>query len=113
MDNYKLSISLDKQIYHFEVGEYLHHNGGCKVKVYQDGKFMVSFEPDQYDYLQVCQNENTRKEVPYDKIVKGYKWKDDNYVIVEESDYEAASAALYVRKPVIRQRPVKLLESIF
>lgn len=36
-------------------------------------------------------NENTRKEVPYDKIVKGYKYKDDNYVIVEESDFEAAA----------------------
>lgn len=36
-------------------------------------------------------NENTRKEVPYDKIVKGYKYKEDNYVIVEESDFEAAA----------------------
>jgi DNA end-binding protein Ku len=36
-------------------------------------------------------NENTRKEVPYDKIVKGYKYKDDNYVIVEESDFDAAA----------------------
>lgn len=36
-------------------------------------------------------NENTRKEVPYDKIVKGYLWKDDKYVIVEESDFEAAA----------------------
>jgi DNA end-binding protein Ku len=36
-------------------------------------------------------NENTRKEVPYDKIVKGYKYKDDNYVIVEEADFEAAA----------------------
>jgi DNA end-binding protein Ku len=36
-------------------------------------------------------NENTRKEVPYEKIVKGYKYKDDNYVIVEESDFEAAA----------------------
>lgn len=36
-------------------------------------------------------NENTRKEVPYDKIVKGYKYKDNNYVIVEESDFEAAA----------------------
>jgi len=36
-------------------------------------------------------NENTRKEVPYDKIVKAYKWKDDNYVIVEDSDFEAAA----------------------
>jgi DNA end-binding protein Ku len=36
-------------------------------------------------------NENTRKEVPYEKIVKGYLWKDDKYVIVEESDFEVAA----------------------
>lgn len=35
-------------------------------------------------------NEHTKKEVPYDKIVKGYKW-DDDYVIVEEADFEAAA----------------------
>ncbi len=35
-------------------------------------------------------NENTKKEVPYDKIVKAYKYEDD-YVIVEESDFEAAA----------------------
>jgi len=29
--------------------------------------------------------------VPYDKIVKGYKYKEDNYVIVEEADFEAAA----------------------
>jgi DNA end-binding protein Ku len=36
-------------------------------------------------------NEKTHKEVPYDKIVKGYKMDDDNYVIVEEADFEAAA----------------------
>src|ERR1700754_1369406 len=35
-------------------------------------------------------NENTKKEVPYDKIVKGYKY-DEDYVIVEEADFEAAA----------------------
>ncbi|MET3979743.1 DNA end-binding protein Ku [Mucilaginibacter sp. UYP25] len=35
-------------------------------------------------------NENTKKEVPYDKIVKGYKY-DDDYVIVEEADFDAAA----------------------
>jgi len=34
-------------------------------------------------------NENTRKEVPYDKIVKGYLYK-DHYIVLEESDFEAA-----------------------
>lgn len=35
-------------------------------------------------------NEKTRKEVPYDKIVKGYLIK-DNYVILDEQDFEDAS----------------------
>jgi DNA end-binding protein Ku len=35
-------------------------------------------------------NEITKKEVPYDKIVKGYKY-DDDYVIVEDADFEAAA----------------------
>ncbi len=35
-------------------------------------------------------NEKTRKEVAYDKIVKGYKLKDD-YVILEEQDFLDAS----------------------
>ena len=35
-------------------------------------------------------NENTKKEVPYDKIVKGYKY-DDDYVIIEDSDFEAVA----------------------
>src|ERR1700753_382742 len=36
-------------------------------------------------------NENTRKEVPYDKIVKGYKY-DEEYVIIEDADFEAAAS---------------------
>jgi DNA end-binding protein Ku len=39
-------------------------------------------------YLRV--NENTQKEVPYDKIVKGYKLNDD-YVVVDEADFEDAA----------------------
>ena len=35
-------------------------------------------------------NEKTGKEVPYEKIVKGYKLN-DNYVILEEHDFEEAS----------------------
>ncbi|HEX8377641.1 MAG TPA: Ku protein [Pedobacter sp.] len=35
-------------------------------------------------------NEKTRKEVPYDKIVKGYPIN-DTYVILEDKDYEDAS----------------------
>ncbi|MEO8795859.1 MAG: Ku protein [Daejeonella sp.] len=35
-------------------------------------------------------NENTRKEVPFDKIVKGYQIEDD-YVILEDQDFDDAS----------------------
>lgn len=35
-------------------------------------------------------NENTHKEVPYDKIVKGYKL-DEEYVIMDEQDFEDAA----------------------
>lgn len=35
-------------------------------------------------------NEQTHKEVPFDKIVKGYKI-DDDYVIIEERDFEDAA----------------------
>lgn len=35
-------------------------------------------------------NENTREEVPNDKIVKGYKY-DDDYIIIEDADFESAA----------------------
>lgn len=37
-------------------------------------------------------NEKTGKEVPWEKIVKGYKTEDDEYVILTDEDFEAASA---------------------
>ena len=39
-------------------------------------------------YLRV--NEHTHKEVPYDKIVKGYKL-DDDYVVLDDHDFEDAA----------------------
>lgn len=57
MDNYPIIISKDKEVHHFEVGEYLHHDETtCKFKVFEDGKFVASFEPDQHQYLHICQN---------------------------------------------------------
>src|ERR1700754_485622 len=35
-------------------------------------------------------NEHTHKEVPYDKIVKGYKMGDE-YVVMDEGDFEDAA----------------------
>ncbi len=36
-------------------------------------------------------NENTHKEVPYDKIVRAFKMDNDEYVVLEERDFEDAS----------------------
>jgi hypothetical protein len=63
MENYPISISIDKQVHHFEVGEYLHHTGeGCKIKVFKKGTFVASFEPDGYDNLHICQNPGKLRE---------------------------------------------------
>jgi len=63
MENYPITISLDKDIHHFEVGEYLHHSGeGCKVRVFSGGKMVASFEPDAYDNLHICQNPGNLQE---------------------------------------------------
>jgi hypothetical protein len=57
MENYPIIISKDKEIHHFEVGEYLHHNDeSCKYKVFEHGTLVASFEPDAHNYLHICQN---------------------------------------------------------
>jgi hypothetical protein len=57
MDNYHIIFTVDKQMHHFEIGEYLHPDGeSCKVKVFQEGKFVASFQPDYHNFLHICQN---------------------------------------------------------
>ena len=57
MENYPITISKDKQLHHFEVGEYLHHDAErCKFKVFENGAFVASFEPDAHQFLHICQN---------------------------------------------------------
>jgi hypothetical protein len=57
MENYPISITADKKVHHFEVGEYPHHNDDrCKFRVFEDGLYVASFEPDAQDFLQICQN---------------------------------------------------------
>ncbi|TWR28913.1 hypothetical protein FPZ43_11650 [Mucilaginibacter pallidiroseus] len=57
MENYLVTVTLKKQTYQFEIGEYLHHQDErCKFKVFENGKMVASFEPDAHQYLHVCQN---------------------------------------------------------
>jgi len=63
MENYQITISLDKKMHHFEIGEYLHQDGeSCKVKVFQQGKLVASFNPDRHGFLHICQNPAKLKE---------------------------------------------------
>ncbi|MEJ7559780.1 MAG: hypothetical protein WKF66_15830 [Pedobacter sp.] len=63
MDNYPITLTLDEQIHSFEIGEYLHNDGqSCKVKVFQEGKFVASFQPDDHSYLHICQNPGNLEE---------------------------------------------------
>lgn len=63
MENYGVSFNLNKEVHHFEVGEYLHHDGqSCKFKVFREGKFVVSFQPDEHHYLHICLNPGQLKE---------------------------------------------------
>lgn len=56
MENYTVSISPEHQ-YQFQVEQHPHHvTGSCKYKIYQEGKFVASLEPDGQDFLHVCQN---------------------------------------------------------
>jgi len=57
MANYPITISLDKEVHHFEVGEYPHHDERkCRYRIYENGELVASFEPDAQQFLHVCQN---------------------------------------------------------
>jgi hypothetical protein len=57
MENFPITVGTDKEIHHFEVGEYLHHDGeNCKFRVFEHGNFVASFYPDEQLLLHVCQN---------------------------------------------------------
>ncbi|EHQ28831.1 hypothetical protein [Mucilaginibacter paludis] len=59
MENYPITISKNKnkKVHQFEVGEYAHHDDAkCKYRVFEDGVYVASFEPDAHNFLQICQN---------------------------------------------------------
>jgi hypothetical protein len=57
MENYAITVTIDKEVHAFEVGEYPHHQDEhCKYKVFENGVYVASFEPDSHDFLHICQN---------------------------------------------------------
>jgi len=63
MERFDISLEKDKEVLHFEVREYLHHNGEqCKFEIYKEDTFVASFEPDNHNYLHVCKNAGVMEE---------------------------------------------------
>jgi hypothetical protein len=57
MENYPITIRKDEEFHHFEVGEYPHHDEAhCKYKIFENGVYVASFEPDINEFLHICQN---------------------------------------------------------
>ncbi|PRY53310.1 hypothetical protein B0I27_104320 [Arcticibacter pallidicorallinus] len=57
MENFSIKVDYAEKIHEFEVGEYPHYDDErCKYRVYKDGTYVASFEPDRQNYLHVCQN---------------------------------------------------------
>lgn len=63
MDEYTVTLSLDKQAHVFKVTEHPHYNSGsCRYKVYQEDKLVAGFMPDDQHFLQICHNTGMVKE---------------------------------------------------
>ncbi|TCD08392.1 hypothetical protein EZ449_12790 [Pedobacter frigidisoli] len=57
MENYTISLRIEESERHFEIGEYMHHDGErCRFKVFENKSLVASFDPDKHQILQVCTN---------------------------------------------------------
>lgn len=57
MEKFEISIKIANVLQHFEVKDYMHHDGElCKYEIYKDGEFIASFEPDTHRELHVCRD---------------------------------------------------------
>ncbi|WP_407430621.1 hypothetical protein [Arcticibacter sp.] len=57
MENFSIKVNYAEELHQFEVGEYPHYDDErCKYRVYKNGNYVASFEPDRQNYLHVCQN---------------------------------------------------------
>jgi hypothetical protein len=57
MEKFEISVAVDNTNQHFEVRDYMHHEGEqCKYEIFKDGEFVGSFEPDNHKILHICKN---------------------------------------------------------
>ncbi|MDB5115876.1 MAG: hypothetical protein JWQ79_1368 [Mucilaginibacter sp.] len=57
MEKFEISVTGNGENQHFEVRDYMHHEGDkCKYEIYKDGQFVGSFEPDGHKILHICKD---------------------------------------------------------
>jgi hypothetical protein len=57
MEKFEISVTQNNENHHFEVRDYMHHEGDkCKYEVFKDGQFVAGFEPDGHKFLHICKN---------------------------------------------------------
>ncbi len=57
MEKFEISVTVNNTNEHFEVRDYMHHQGEqCKYEIFKDGQFVGSFEPDNHQILHICKN---------------------------------------------------------
>jgi hypothetical protein len=57
MELFEISVSYNNKPHHFEVRDYMHHDGeSCKFEVFKEGVFIVSFEPGPHKRLHICRD---------------------------------------------------------
>ena len=55
MEKFEISVTKGKENHHFEVRDYMHHDGElCKYEVFENSQFIGSFEPNGHRGLHVC-----------------------------------------------------------
>lgn len=63
MELFEISVTYNNEPHHFEVRDYMHHDGeNCKFEVFRKGLFVVSFEPGPHKHLHICKNGGVEKE---------------------------------------------------
>lgn len=57
MEKFEISVNTTNGNRHFEVKDYMHHDGeSCKYEVFENGQFIGSFEPDPHHHLHICKD---------------------------------------------------------
>jgi len=69
MELFEISVSYNDQNHHFEIRDYMHHDGEqCKFELYKQGIFIASFEPGPHKHLHICKNAGVEREEVLDMV---------------------------------------------